>query len=63
MKHHTLLVNYDPQTKYFPKAELVDFTVEKIVLFTAYLFEEGKSPNTISTYLRKRESKSAKTYV
>ena len=37
--------------KYFPKAELVDFTVEKIVLFTAYLFEEGKSPNTISTYL------------
>jgi hypothetical protein len=25
--------------------------VEKIVLFTAYLFEEGKSPNTISTYL------------
>jgi hypothetical protein len=49
--------------KYFPKAELVDFTVEKIALFTAYLFEEGKSPNTISTYLRKRESKSAKTYV
>ena len=37
--------------KYFPKAELVDFTVEKIVLFIAYLFEEGKSPNTISTYL------------
>jgi hypothetical protein len=37
--------------KYFLKAELVDFTVEKIVLFTAYLFEEGKSPNTISTYL------------
>jgi hypothetical protein len=34
--------------KYFLKAELVDFTVEKIVLFTAYLFEEGKSPNTIS---------------
>jgi hypothetical protein len=25
--------------------------VEKIVLFIAYLFEEGKSPNTISTYL------------
>jgi hypothetical protein len=25
--------------------------MEKIVLFTAYLFEEGKSPNTISTYL------------
>jgi hypothetical protein len=23
--------------KYFPKAELVDFTVEKIVLFIAYL--------------------------
>jgi hypothetical protein len=37
--------------KYFPKAELVDFTVEKNVLFIAYLFEEGKSPNTISTYL------------
>ena len=37
--------------KYFPKAELVNFTVEKIVLFLAYLFEEGKSPNTISTYL------------
>jgi hypothetical protein len=37
--------------KYFPKAELVDFTVEKIVLFIAYLFEEGKSPYTISTYL------------
>jgi hypothetical protein len=37
--------------KYFPKAELVDFTVEKIVLFIVYLFEEGKSPNTISTYL------------
>jgi hypothetical protein len=25
--------------------------VEKNVLFMAYLFEEGKSPNTISTYL------------
>ena len=37
--------------KYFPKAELVDFTVKKNVLFIAYLFEEGKSPNTISTYL------------
>jgi hypothetical protein len=37
--------------KYFPKAELVDFTVDKILLFIAYLFEEGKSPNTISTYL------------
>jgi hypothetical protein len=36
---------------YVPKAELVDFTVEKNVLFMAYLFEEGKSPNTISTYL------------
>ena len=36
---------------YFPKAELVDFIVEKIVLFIAYLFEERKSPNTISTYL------------
>jgi hypothetical protein len=36
---------------YFPKAELVDFTVEKIVLFLAYLFEEGKSPYIISTYL------------
>ena len=43
-----MLIFFD---KYFPKAELVDFTVEKIVLFTAYLFEEGKSPNTISTYL------------
>ena len=37
--------------KYFPKTELADLTVEKIVLFIAYLFEEGKSPNTISTYL------------
>ena len=37
--------------KYFPKSELVDFTVEKNVLFIDYLFEEGKSPNTISTYL------------
>jgi hypothetical protein len=36
---------------YVPKAELVDFTVEKNVLFMAYLFEGGKSPNTISTYL------------
>jgi hypothetical protein len=36
---------------YVPKAELVDFTMEKNVLFMAYLFEEGKSPNTISTYL------------
>jgi hypothetical protein len=36
---------------YVPKAELVDFIVEKNVLFMAYLFEEGKSPNTISTYL------------
>ena len=36
--------------KYFPKTELADLTVEKIVLFIAYLFEEGKSPNTISTY-------------
>jgi hypothetical protein len=43
--------------KYFPKAELVDFTVEKIALFTAYLFEEGKSPNTISTYLAALSSK------
>lgn len=25
--------------------------MEKLVLFIAYLFEEGKSPNTISTYL------------
>jgi hypothetical protein len=32
-------------------SKLVDFTVEKIVLFIAYLFEEGKSSNTISTYL------------
>jgi hypothetical protein len=30
---------------------LIDVTVEKMVLFIAYLFEEGKSPNTISTYL------------
>ena len=37
--------------KCFPKSELVDFTVEKNVLFIDYLFEEGKSPNTISTYL------------
>ena len=37
--------------KCFPKSELVDFTVEKNVLCIAYLFEEGKSPNTISTYL------------
>ena len=37
--------------KYFPKAELVGFTVEKNVLSIAYLFEERKSPNTISTYL------------
>jgi hypothetical protein len=37
--------------KYFPKAELVGFTVEKNVLFIAYLFEEGKSPITTSTYL------------
>jgi hypothetical protein len=37
--------------KYFPKAELVDFTLEKLVLLIAYLFEEGKSPNTISAYL------------
>ena len=37
--------------KYFPKAELADFTVEKLVLFIAYLFEERKFPNTISTYL------------
>ena len=37
--------------KYFPKAELVDFTVEINVLFIDYLFEEGISPNTISTYL------------
>ena len=36
--------------KCFPKSELVDFTVEKNVLCIAYLFEEGKSPNTISTY-------------
>jgi hypothetical protein len=37
--------------KYFPEAELVDFTVEKLVLLIAYLFEERKSPNIISTYL------------
>jgi integrase len=37
--------------KYFPKAELVDFTLEKLVLLIAYLFEEGKSSNTISAYL------------
>ena len=37
--------------KYFSKTELVDFTVEKHILFIAYLFEEGKSPNTISTCL------------
>jgi hypothetical protein len=37
--------------KYFPQAELVDFTLEKLVLFIAYLFAEGKSPKSISTYL------------
>ena len=37
--------------KYFPEAELFDFTVKKLVLLIAYLFEERKSPNTISTYL------------
>jgi hypothetical protein len=37
--------------KYFFKAELPDFTLEKLVLLRAYLFEEGQSPNTISTYL------------
>ena len=37
--------------KYFPKTELVDFKLETLVLFIAYLFEEGKSPNIISTYL------------
>ena len=37
--------------KYFSKAELPDFTLEKLVLLIAYLFEEGQSPNTISTFL------------
>ena len=36
---------------YFPKAELVDFTVIFFFFFIAYLFDEGKSPNTISTFI------------
>jgi hypothetical protein len=37
--------------KYFAKADLVDFTVEQFVFSIAYLIEEGKSPNAISTYI------------
>ena len=35
----------------FLKLNLLTLPWTKNVLFMAYLFEEGKSPNTISTYL------------
>ena len=35
----------------FLKLNLLTLPWKKIALFIAYLFEEGKSPNTISTYL------------